>query len=91
MRDENSGSFGDNVMFEDGIILPSQYFDSVGSQRLSGEQRLMLAVLVDAINVLHTWKATGRVHNVAILPKRYNGLIATKPNMLFRSTAYATL
>ena len=32
-------------------ILPSQYFDSSGGYRMSGEQRLMLALLADAINV----------------------------------------
>jgi len=32
-------------------ILPSQYFDNSGGHRLSGEQRLMLALLADAINV----------------------------------------
>ena len=39
------------------IILPSQYFGALGSVGLSGEQRLMLAVLVDAINVLQSWRA----------------------------------
>jgi hypothetical protein len=33
-------------------ILPSQFFESAGSQTFSSEQRLMLAVLIDAINVL---------------------------------------
>src|SRR5271168_2158375 len=32
-------------------ILPSQYFDVSGGHRLTGEQRLMLALLADAINV----------------------------------------
>jgi|SRR5579885_162052 hypothetical protein len=32
-------------------ILPSQYFDDSGGHRLTGEQRLMLALLADAINV----------------------------------------
>jgi hypothetical protein len=32
-------------------ILPSQYFDISGGHRLTGEQRLMLALLADAINV----------------------------------------
>jgi hypothetical protein len=59
MQDEQAGSFKDNAPFEADIILPSQYFESVGSHQLSGEQRLMLAVLVDAVNVLHSWKGTG--------------------------------
>jgi hypothetical protein len=32
-------------------ILPSQYYDVSGGHRLSGEQRLMLALLADALNV----------------------------------------
>src|SRR5882672_6613470 len=32
-------------------ILPCQYFDVSGGHRLTGEQRLMLAMLADAINV----------------------------------------
>jgi hypothetical protein len=32
-------------------ILPSQYYDDSGGHRLTGEQRLMLALLADAINV----------------------------------------
>ena len=38
------------------IILPTQYFGALGSVGLSSEQRLMLAVLVDAINVLQGWQ-----------------------------------
>ncbi len=34
------------------VLLPSQFFESVGAQTFSCEQRLMLAVLADAINVL---------------------------------------
>lgn len=33
------------------LILPCQYFDVSGGHRLTGEQRLMLALLTDAINV----------------------------------------
>ena len=32
-------------------ILPCQYYDVSGGHRLTGEQRLMLALLTDAINV----------------------------------------
>ena len=34
------------------VLLPSQFFESVGAQAFSCEQRLMLAVLADAINLL---------------------------------------
>src|SRR5947209_8064256 len=61
MRNEQS-MLRTDVLSETDIILPSQYFDLVGSIGLSGEQRLMLAVLVDAINVLQTWKGIGSAH-----------------------------
>jgi hypothetical protein len=35
-------------------ILPCQYFDVSAAHRLSGEQRLMLALLADAINVFQS-------------------------------------
>jgi hypothetical protein len=35
-------------------ILPSQFFESLGARAFSSEQRLMLAVLADAINVLRS-------------------------------------
>ncbi len=38
------------------VILPAQYFGALGSVGFSSEQRLMLAVLVDAINVLQEWR-----------------------------------
>jgi hypothetical protein len=34
------------------VLLPSQFFESVGTRTMSSEQRLMLAILVDAVNVL---------------------------------------
>ncbi|MGH7878566.1 MAG: hypothetical protein ACREQD_03645, partial [Candidatus Binataceae bacterium] len=33
------------------LILPCQYHDLSGGHLLTGEQRLMLALLIDAINV----------------------------------------
>ena len=41
------------------IILPSQYFGAMGATGLCSEQRLMLAVLVDAINILQGWHRLG--------------------------------
>lgn len=43
------------------IILPTQYFGALGSVGPSSELRLMLAVLVDAINVLQGWQRVGSV------------------------------
>ena len=58
MRDEQSKLRTDDILCQADIILPSQYYGSVGSVGLSGEQRLMLAVLVDAVNVLQSWKGS---------------------------------
>ena len=39
-------------MGESDVLLPTQYFGAMGDGALRSEQRLMLAVLADAINVL---------------------------------------
>jgi hypothetical protein len=39
------------------VILRSQFFEMVGTRTLSSEQRLMLAVLADAINVVQEFGA----------------------------------
>jgi hypothetical protein len=49
----------EDMLSEADIMLPAQYFEAMGSAGLSGEQRLMLAVIVDAINVLQSWKGAG--------------------------------
>ena len=42
------------------VILPSQFFGALGASGLCNERRLMLAVLVDAINILQRWNKIGR-------------------------------
>ena len=59
MREAQSSTLPDDILSQADIILPSQYFSTIGSGGLSGEQRLMLAVLVDAINVLQSWHGGG--------------------------------
>ena len=59
MQDAQSTLQTDDILSQADIILPSQYFGAIGSVGLSGEQRLMLAVLVDAINVLQNWQSGG--------------------------------
>jgi hypothetical protein len=56
MRQQNSGAAPD-LMASD-LILPSQFFELVGKSRFSSEQRLMLAVLADAINILLDWRGS---------------------------------
>jgi hypothetical protein len=53
-----ASEIGDSLSQMD-IILPTQYFGALGSVGLCSEQRLMLAVLVDAINVLQGWHRVG--------------------------------
>ncbi|MGH7915863.1 MAG: hypothetical protein ACREQE_00220 [Candidatus Binataceae bacterium] len=48
----------DSLGFTD-VILPSQFFTAMGGGGLCSEQRLMLAVLVDAINILQGWQRLG--------------------------------
>jgi hypothetical protein len=45
----NSGVLRDSTP---DVILPSQFFGRVGARSFSSEQRLMFAVLVDAINLI---------------------------------------
>jgi hypothetical protein len=59
MPEERVTSEATDLLSQMDIILPSQYFAALGSSSLSSEQRLMLAVLVDAINVLHGWRGVG--------------------------------
>lgn len=40
------------------VILPSQFFESSRAQTLSSEQRLMLAVLTDAINIIGEYRVS---------------------------------
>ena len=55
---EQADSFGPA-----GVILPCQFFGSMGGKSLCAEQRLMLAVLVDAINVLQGWNRLNNARN----------------------------
>src|SRR5438067_902997 len=58
MHADNVPELTDSISQMD-VILPSQYFGALGSVGFSSEQRLMLAVLVDAINVLQGWQRVG--------------------------------
>lgn len=55
MPDQHSNRSPDERAFPD-IILKSQFLDGVGRRGLTSEQRLMLAVLADAINAVHDGK-----------------------------------
>jgi hypothetical protein len=53
MRQRNLGAQAPDSFTASDLILPSQFFELVGKSRFTSEQRLMLAVLADAINILH--------------------------------------
>jgi hypothetical protein len=61
MKHAQAAFAADDILAQADIILPAQYFAAMGSSGLSGEQRLMLAVLADAINVLQSWQGGGNV------------------------------
>jgi len=44
------------------VLLPSQFFELLRAQPFSSEQRLMLAVLADAINVLREHRVSANRH-----------------------------
>ena len=50
-QQDSTASVSDSRPFPD-VILRSQFFELVGTHSLSSEQRLMLAVLADAINIV---------------------------------------
>jgi hypothetical protein len=58
MRQQNSGAQAPDSFMASDLILPSQFFELVGKSRFSSEQRLMLAVLADAINILLDWRGS---------------------------------
>ncbi|HVB82253.1 MAG TPA: hypothetical protein VNE82_20160 [Candidatus Binataceae bacterium] len=53
MRQRNLSAQAPDSFTASDLILPSQFFELVGKNRFTSEQRLMLAVLADAINILH--------------------------------------
>jgi len=58
MRQHNLGAQAPDSFTASDLILPSQFFELVGKGRFTSEQRLMLAVLADAINILQDWRGS---------------------------------
>ncbi len=59
-----TASASDSRPFPD-VILRSQFFELVGTHSLTSEQRLMLAVLADAINIVQDFHRAGSVRKRA--------------------------
>lgn len=56
-NDSRKAAFEDHLLSPlPDVLLPSQFFELVGRQTFSSEQRLMLAVLADAINVMRQYR-----------------------------------
>jgi hypothetical protein len=65
------------------IILPAQYFGAMGDARFCGEQRLMLAVLVDAINILQGWQRVGGARKRETFAQAAQWVNFSRPAYLF--------
>jgi hypothetical protein len=84
MGEVSAGSSAWDPLAAADIILPSQYFALTGPQALSSEQRLMLAVLVDAVNIIRSCGPNG--------PLRKRGLYDDAHDWIFtlgRSRAFS--
>ena len=61
-------------------ILPSQYYDVSGGHRLTGEQRLMLALLADAINVYQQGVLSRNTRKRLLFIDAERWIMASQPN-----------
>lgn len=60
------------------VILKSQFFDFVGKHVLSSEQRLMLAVLADAINIVHDGSRSSSARKRSSFAEARNWIFASR-------------
>ena len=58
------------------VILRSQFFEIVGTRSLSSEQRLMLAVLADAINIVQDFHHSGTMRKRAAFDEAWTWIFA---------------
>jgi hypothetical protein len=70
-----------NVVFVDprpfpDVILRSQFFEMVGKRTLTSEQRLMLAVLADAINVVQEFHGSQTLRKRNCFNEAWNWIFA---------------
>ena len=59
------------------VILRSQFFELVGTRSLSSEQRLMLAVLADAINVVQEYGGSESLRKRNSFNEAWNWIFTT--------------
>src|ERR1700682_2201460 len=65
------------------LILPSQFFELVGKCRFTSEQRLMLAVLADAINILQDWRSSLSVRKRRLFVEAARWVMTREKNFPF--------
>ncbi|HZO82224.1 MAG TPA: hypothetical protein VFB33_11075 [Candidatus Binataceae bacterium] len=83
MRQRNQAVDPSDSFNASDLILPSQFFELVGKTRFSCEQRLMLAVLADAINILHDWRAAASVRKRRLFAEAARWVMAHGSNVPF--------
>jgi hypothetical protein len=75
LQPQNRANSSDSRPFPD-VILRSQFFELVGTRSLSSEQRLMLAVLADAINIVQDFHHAESVRKRATFTEAWNWIFA---------------
>ena len=60
------------------VILRSQFFELVATHSLTSEQRLMLAVLADAINVVQEFNGTQNLRKRTCFSEAWNWMFSRK-------------
>ncbi len=72
------------------VILKSQFFELMGKRVLTSEQRLMLAVLADAINVLRDGNSSPSMRKRACFAEARNWILQSACAVPFHLRACAT-
>lgn len=83
MRQRNVGAQASDWFTASDVILPSQFFELVGKSRFISEQRLMLAVLADAINILQDWRRSFSVRKRRLFIEAAQWVMARGNNVPF--------
>ncbi len=83
MRQRNQAADPLDSFTASDLILPSQFFELFGKSRFTCEQRLMLAVLADAINILHDWRASASIRKRRLFAEAARWVMAHGSNVPF--------
>lgn len=83
MRQRNQAAEQPDSFTASDLILPSQFFELFGKSRFTCEQRLMLAVLADAINILHDWRAAASIRKRRLFAEAARWVMVQGSNVPF--------